>query len=92
MEASLTCGSCGHLKTFLNHPKYGPIEIDYRKNHELMAKLINEAIENSLMPFATCELGYLDKARERVVNGYLCDRYTSRTKRCRHCGEIVEED
>ena len=87
----MQCGRCRHLKEFLNHPKYGVIEIDRKKNFELMSKLINEVFEQSYdMPYSVCVIGYLDKARRRVQHGFNCDRYKSRTAKCWKCGEIID--
>lgn len=92
MEASLKCGSCTHMKSYIDHPKYGQIEIHYGKNAELIEKLIIELWEQDhTIPYATCELGYLEEARRRVVHGYECDRHDSRdrARRCPYCGEAL---
>ena len=91
MGAYLQCGSCRYFKEFIDHPKYGTVEIDHKKNGELMAKIMDEAWQESRqIAYAMCVIGYLDKARKRVNNGYMCDRYTSATRHCPHCGEIID--
>ena len=92
MEASLKCGSCTHMKSYIDHPKYGQIEIHYGVNPELISKLITELWEQDhTIPYTACELGCLEAARKCAAHGYECDRYDSRDKaiHCPYCGEAL---